>query len=114
MDDETPIKKIDEKSSSATIRMIRFLTSKYEFRNNMVLNEVFAKEKEGNKYHPVNPHTLYIECRQEGYRTSVAEINSFLSSDFIPKTNLFVNYFKHVLDFWSEASHGDYIKKFTF
>ena len=113
MDNETPIKKIDEKSSSATIRMIRFLTSKYEFRNNMVLNEVFAKEKEGNKYHPVNPHTLYIECRQEGYRTSVAEINTFLSSDFIPKTNPFVNYFKQVRDTWNEASHGDYIRKFT-
>ena len=113
MDNETPIKKIDEKSSSATIRMIRFLTSKYEFRNNMVLNEVFAKEKEGNKYHPVNPHTLYIECRQEGYRTSVAEINTFLSSDFIPKTNPFVNYFKQLRDTWSEVNHGDYIRKFT-
>ncbi|AEL26975.1 VapE domain-containing protein [Cyclobacterium marinum] len=113
MDDETPIKKIDEKSSSATIRMIRFLMTKYEFKNNMVLNEVFAKEKEGMNYHPVNPHTLYIECRQEGYRTSVAEINTFLSSDFIPKTNPFVNYFKHVRDTWSEANHGDYIRKFT-
>ncbi|MDO6437071.1 VapE family protein [Cyclobacterium sp. 1_MG-2023] len=113
MDDETPIKKIDEKSSSATIRMIRFLMSKYKFKNNMVLNEVFAKEKEGKKYHPVNPHTLYIECRQEGYRTSVAEINTFLSSDFIPKTNPFVNYFKQVRDSWSEVSHGDYIQEFT-
>ena len=113
MDDETPIKKIDEKSSSATIRMIRFLMTKYEFKNNMVLNEVFAKEKEGKKYHPVNPHTLYIECRQEGYRTSVAEINTFLSSDFIPKTNPFVNYFKQVRDTWSEVNHGDYIRKFT-
>ena len=98
MDDQTPIKKIDEKSSSATIRMIRFLMTKYEFKNNMVLNEVFAREKEGKKYHPVNPHTLYIECRQEGYRTSVAEINTFLSSDFIQKTNPFVNYFKQVRD----------------
>tara|TARA_R110002124_G_scaffold274050_2_gene443746 strand:+ start:24636 stop:25871 length:1236 start_codon:yes stop_codon:yes gene_type:complete len=113
MDDQTPIKKIDEKSSSATIRMIRFLMSKYDFKNNMVLNEVFAKEKEGKKYHPVNPHTLYIECRQEGYRTSVAEINTFLSSDFIPKTNPFVNYFKQLRDTWSEVNHGDYIRKFT-
>ena len=94
-------------------RMIRFLMSKYDFKNNMVLNEVFAKEKEGKKCHPVNPHTLYIECRQEGYRTSVAEINTFLSSDFIPKTNPFVNYFKQLRDTWSEVNHGDYIRKFT-
>ena len=66
MDDEKPIRKIDEKSSSTTIRMIRFLMSKYDFKNDMVLNEVFAREKEGIKYHPVNPHTLYIECRQGG------------------------------------------------
>ena len=58
MDDQTPIKKIDEKSSSATIRMIRFLMSKYDFKNNMVLNEVFAKEKEGKKYHPDKRDTV--------------------------------------------------------
>jgi predicted P-loop ATPase len=113
MDDEKPIRKIDEKSSSTTIRMIKFLMSKYDFRNNMVLNEVFAKEKEGNKYYPVNPHTLYIECRQASYRTSVAEINTFLSSDFIPKTNPFVDYFKQVQHKWNESVHEDYIRKFT-
>ncbi|WP_246255461.1 hypothetical protein [Cyclobacterium plantarum] len=89
MDEENPIRKIDEKSSSPTIRMIRFLMSKYDFKNNLVLNEVFAREKQGDNFHPVNPNTLYIECRQAGYRTSVGEINTFLCSDFIPKTNPF-------------------------
>lgn len=58
--------------------------SKYDFINNVVLNEVFASEKETNRYHPVNPNTLYIEARAGGYRTSVGEISSFLSSDYIP------------------------------
>ncbi|MCC5939252.1 MAG: virulence protein E [Lunatimonas sp.] len=113
MDEESQTKIIDEKSSSPTIRMIRYLMTKYDFRNNLVLNEVFASEKEENRYSPVNPNTLYIECRQAGYRTSVAEINTFLCSDFIPKTNPFVEYFNHVRDTWSEAVHGDHIQEFT-
>ncbi|MEX2564871.1 MAG: VapE domain-containing protein, partial [Cyclobacteriaceae bacterium] len=113
MDEENPIRKIDEKSSSPTIRMIRFLISKYEFKHNLVLNEVLAREKEGSSFSPVNPNTLYIECRQAGYRTSVAEINTFLCSDFIPKTNPFVDYFKQVQNTWNEKVHGDYIRKFT-
>lgn len=113
MDEESQLRKIDEKSSSPTIRMIRYLLTKYDFRNNLVLNEVFASEKEENRYTPVNPNTLYIECRQAGYRTSVAEINTFLCSDFIPKTNPFADYFNHVRDKWSEPLHGDYIQKFS-
>ncbi len=113
MDEENPIRKIDEKCSSPTIRMIRFLMSKYDFKNNLVLNEVFAREKEGDHYHPVNPNTLYIECRQAGYRTSVGEINTFLCSDFIPKTNPFVEYFRQVRNKWDNTLHGDYIQKFS-
>jgi hypothetical protein len=113
MDEESQTKIIDEKSSSPTVRMIRYLMTKYDFRNNLVLNEVFASEKEENRYSPVNPNTLYIECRQAGYRTSVAEINTFLCSDFIPKSNPFAEYFNHVRDTWSEAIHGDYIQEFT-
>jgi hypothetical protein len=60
MDEESQLRKIDEKSSSPTIRMIKYLMTKYDFRYNLVLNEVFASEKEENKFSPVNPNTLYI------------------------------------------------------
>lgn len=68
------VKDLDGDSNSSTVRMIRYLMSKYDFINNVVLNEVFASEKETNRYHPVNPNTLYIEARAGGYRTSVGEI----------------------------------------
>lgn len=87
--------------------------TKYDFMNNIILNEVFASEKGETDFHPVNPSTLYIECRQSGFRTSVAEINTFLSSDFIPKSNPFQEYFNKVERTWDKAVHGDYIKIFT-
>jgi predicted P-loop ATPase len=93
--------------------MIRYLMSRYDFVNNTVLNEVFASEKEENRYFPVNPNTLYIECKQAGHRTSVAEINTFLCSDFIPKSNPFEKYFQSIENLWDERIHGDYIQKFT-
>lgn len=113
MDHFAPIRQIDSKSTNPTIRMIRYLMSRYDFVNNTVLNEVFASEKEENRYFPVNPNTLYIECKQAGHRTSVAEINTFLCSDFIPKSNPFEKYFQSIESLWDEPVHGDYIQKFT-
>ncbi|ERM83067.1 hypothetical protein P872_06225 [Rhodonellum psychrophilum GCM71 = DSM 17998] len=106
------VKQIDEQSKSATIKMIKFLLSRYDFINNVILNEVFTSQKGEAAFQPVNPSTLYIECRQSGYRTSVAEINTFLSSDFIPKSNPFQEYFNKVEHRWNETIQGDYVKKF--
>src|SRR5690554_2621237 len=113
MDRNFHAKQIDEKSSSPTIRMIKYLLSRYDFVNNVIINEILASEKEENDFIPVNPNTLYIECRQAGYRTSVGEINTFLCSDFIPKINPFEEYFRKVKGKWNEAIHGDYIAEFS-
>src|SRR5690606_1438638 len=111
MDRNSYAKQIDEKSSSPTIRMIKFLLSRYDFVNNVIINEILASEKEEDNFIPVNPNTLYIECRQAGYGTSVGEINTFLSSDFIPKINPFEEYFRKVKGKWNEAIPGDDITK---
>lgn len=113
MDRNFQAKQIDEKSSSSTIRMIKYLLSRYDFVNNVILNEVFVSEKEESGFVPVNPNTLYIECRQAGHRTSVGEINTFLCSDFIPKINPFEEYFGKVEGKWNPSIHGDYIGKFS-
>ncbi|QDH77867.1 virulence protein E [Echinicola soli] len=107
------VKDLDGGSNSSTVRMIKYLMSKYDFINNVVLNEVFASEKETNPYHPVNPNTLYIEARAGGYRTSEGEISSFLSSDYIPSTDPFVAYFEKHKELWNQAEHGDYIARFA-
>ena len=106
------VKQIDEKSNSSTLQMIRFLLSKYEFKNNVILNEVVAREKGKRKYMPVNPNTLYIEARTAGYKTSIAEINIFLWSDYIVKSNPLEEYFQSIAPRWKEETHGDYIEKF--
>ena len=107
------LKQIDEQSNSSTIQMIRFLLSKYDFKNNVVLNDIMAREKGKGTYNPVNPNTLYIEARSAGYRTSINEINIFLWSDYIPRTNPFKEYFEKVDGQWKEENHGDYIQRFS-
>ncbi|WP_158856304.1 VapE domain-containing protein [Lunatibacter salilacus] len=108
-----PLRELGQHANSSTIKMIRHLLTKYDFIYNTVLNEVFASEKEKEEFYQVNPHTLFIESREAGLRTSVAEINSFLCSDYIPKSNPFEMYFERYKDVWKEDVHGDYITRFS-
>ncbi|GAB3661167.1 VapE family protein [Echinicola sediminis] len=111
MQKRSPFKKLDDNSNYPMVKMIRYLMSKYDFINNVVVYEVFASEKEKDNYYRVNPHTLLIEAKAAGHNTSLADINSFLSSDYIPKVNPLQLYFeKHEKD-WIEHEHGDYIEK---
>lgn len=100
-------------SSSNTIKMIRFLLDEYDFVNNTILNEVLFREKGGADFKPVNPNTLYIQTRENEINTTVGEVNTFLSSDYIPRENPFESYFKEVGKLWKEEEHGDYIQLFS-
>src|SRR5690554_2999807 len=65
MDRNSYAKQIDENSSSPTIRMIKFLLSRYDFVNNVIINEILASEKEENNFIPVTqtPYTLNADKR---------------------------------------------------
>lgn len=102
MKKRNPFKTLDEDSHSPMVKMIRYLMTKYDFINNVVVYEVFASEKGKDNYFRVNPHTLLIEAKSAGHNTSLADINSFLSSDFIPKVNPLERYFEKHKNAWSE------------
>ncbi len=107
------VKAIGQTSKSTTIKMVKFLTAKYDFQTNVIINEVLAREKGQLHYYPVNLNTLYIEAREAGFKTSVGEINTFLCSDYVPRINPFEDYFETSHHLWQEAVHGDYIEKFA-
>ena len=107
------VKSIGQTSKSTTVNMIRFLSSKYDFLYNVILNEVLVREKGTSEYYPANLNTLYIEAREAGHKTSVGEINTFLCSDYIPRINPFESYFETHEHWWKEEKHGDYIEKFA-
>lgn len=113
MDDKPNYELDNSESNSSTVKMIKFLFSKYDFINNTILNEVMGSLKSKNHFSPVNPNTLYIESRQAGCRTTVGEINTFLSSDYIRKINPFEEYFSKISNLWNELEHDDYISKFS-
>lgn len=108
-----PLKILGDQSTSPIVKMIKYLMSKYHFISNVVVYEVFAREREKDFYYRINPHTLLIESKEAGYNTSIGEINSFLSSDYIPKENPIESYFKRHKEFWQKDEHGDYIEKFA-
>ncbi len=107
------VKAIGQTSKSTTIKMVKFLSSKYDFQTNVIINEVLAREKGKVQYYPVNVNTLYIQAREAGFKTSVGEINTFLCSDYVPRVNPFEDYFETTKHLWQEEAHGDYIEKFA-
>lgn len=113
MKNKSPFKRLDEDSNSPMVKMIRYLISKYDFNNNVVVYEVFASEKGKDNYLRVNPHTLLIEAKSAGHNTSLADINSFLCSDFIPKVNPLEIYFEKYKHLWNQKEDGDYIDQFA-
>ncbi len=100
-------------STDPMIKMIRYLMSKYDFRNNEILNVVLATEKGKENYEAIRPSNLYIEAKMAGYRCSLQDIHIFLTSDYIPKINPFQSYFDKIENCYSEKADGDYIKQFS-
>jgi len=107
------MKTFKQDSTDPTIRMIRYLMSKYDFRNNEILNVVFASEKGKENFEQINPNNLYLEAKQAGFRCSIQDINIFLSSDYIPKINPLLSYFENVEQCYSQQEDGDYVQRFS-
>ncbi len=107
------MKLFKEDSTDPTIKMIQYLMSKYDFRNNEILNVVFASEKGKENVEQINPNNLYLEAKQAGFRCSIQDIKIFLSSDYIPKINPLLSYFENVEQCYSQQEDGDYVQRFS-
>ena len=93
-------------------KVIQYFSENYEFRKNIVTNDLeYSKIGEG-EFKSVNENTLYIELRTEaGIKASLTDVMVFLGSDYIQQYDPFLDYFEKVKNLYSANTHGDYIER---
>jgi hypothetical protein len=92
-----------------------YLTSKYEFCYNEILNELMYKTIDGKKFkilNEFNMNSLLMELHRNNLGTSKKELTELLFSDFTKVVNVFKSYFDH-LDRWDSQSEPDYIEQLS-
>ncbi len=107
------MKSLDQNSNDPTIRMYRYLSSRYDFQLNEILNVVLASEKKKDEYKVINSSDLFIEARAAGFRASVADINVFMTSSYIRRINPLKDYFSKFEVLYQEEYDGDCIERFS-
>ncbi|RQP09238.1 MAG: virulence protein E [Parapedobacter sp.] len=93
-------------------KVIQYFSENYEFRKNIVTNDLEYRELGNEKFRTVNENTLYIELRKDaGIKASLTDVMVFLGSDYIQQYDPFMDYFEQIKDVYSPNLHGDYIER---
>ncbi len=85
------------------------MSKKYDFRFNIISNEIEYKQKHQKQYDLLNENDLIVELMEANFTGVEAPLIALLKSSFVPKYDPFEQYFKS-LSFWDE-SKPDYITK---
>lgn len=95
------------------IKVLNYFPQHYDFRRNIITNDVEYSIKDKNLFIPVEENTLFIEISKASKKVSMSDIVIFLGSKEIPEYDPFKTYFKKIALKWDEKKHGDYISKFS-
>jgi len=108
-------KKIDVVDSSPSIvKVIKYFSEQYQFRKNIVSNDMEYRKIGQEDFREVNENTLYIELRKDaGIRASISDVLVFLGSEYIQVYDPFERYFNEIKELYQPDEHGDYIEKFS-
>ncbi len=96
------------KKKPVFIEVEEFLSEKYQFRNNIISNEIEIKEIEMKTYQAINENNIYRELQHNNFKFSLMNITALLRSDFVEKYNPFLHYFYN-LPKYDSANEPDYI-----
>lgn len=102
---KTPIH-LGEKTPKIT-QIRNYLNSKYDFRYNMVSNEIECKTKGKKEYQFLNENNLIVELLERGLNGVEKPLIALLKSDFTPRYDPIEEYCK-TLPTWTPNDH-DYI-----
>lgn len=75
-------------------RMVSYLQKRYEFQLDIVGNELEYRPKGGKSWQVLNENNLLHELRAKGHKVTDALLMSLLGSDFVPRFDPFLTYFK--------------------
>lgn len=99
-------------SSPSIAKVIQYFSENYEFRKNIVTNDLEYRKIGEYNFKEVNENTLYIELRVgAGIKASLTDVMVFLGSDYIQEFDPFSDYFDRIRDLYSPDIHGDYIER---
>lgn len=108
----------DEQASTAKdyeerpkfIKIREMLGKRYDFRMNIISNEIEVRTKGGNEWQELNENNLICEILEAGFNGVEAPLMALLRSDFVPKHDPFQAYFEG-LPAWREGVDPDYIEQ---
>lgn len=81
----------------------KYLSDKYDFRNNVVSCEIEYRKKGIKKFIPVDIDSIYRELQRIGNKLSMANLITMLKSDFVLRYDPFHWYFKK-LPLWDKKT----------
>lgn len=100
-------------TDAGIVKVLEYLPKKYDFRKNIIANDVEYRLKNTKEWAVVNENSLYIELRKKGHKVSISDVIIFLGSTEIAEFDPFKDYFNEIKNIWKEEIHGDYIEKFS-
>ncbi len=89
--------------------IVEYLEEHHEFKVDVVSNEIETRKKGTEKWEVLNENNILHELRKLGIKVSDAVLISLLGSDFVPKFDPFLTYFKGLKTY--DPSEGDHIAK---
>lgn len=89
-----------------------YLIGKYEFRYNVISNDVEYREKgeSHGEWRILKTPSLWRELTKEHYKISQSNLDNLFASDFVPEFNPFVDYFEN-LQSWNKEVDEDFIDR---
>lgn len=88
-----------------------FINMSYELRYNEVSNEIECRKLQEDGFQELNINNLFVELEHARINISIQKLEAILRSDFVPKFNPFLEYFKSLPE-WSKGD-TDYIEKLS-
>ncbi|MBN1820239.1 MAG: hypothetical protein JW833_05965 [Prolixibacteraceae bacterium] len=96
--------KEETESSALVTRVEQFIINRYEIYFNKIANKFMCRERGKDEFEILNEHNIYRELQKSHIRYSMSDLKSLLRSDFIPKRNVFFEYFEN-LSPWDGEDH---------
>jgi len=87
------------------------LSSTYEFRNNIILNQIEYRFKNAPEFQPVNTNSIFRHLHYNSVPISMVKLKIILGSDYVEEYNPITDYFIKCESLYSKEEHGDYINE---
>ena len=99
------------KSSSLISRVESHISENYDIYFNVVANRFKCREKGDSEYSELNIDNIYRQLKKTHINYSISDIRSLMKSDFVPKKNVFNEYFNN-LPAWDGEDHIKNLSEF--